>query len=100
MSGIPAIAEFITARMDEDEAAARSASDGPWSIATAKTAESDELAIVSGETHIVGSRYEGGGVWGRRTPSTSPARTRRGHSARSRPRGRSWAPTASRTWAG
>lgn len=54
---------FIKARLDETEEAAKNASPSPWTIGPAGRALGDELAILSGDTEIVGSGYEGGGVW-------------------------------------
>lgn len=50
-----------------DESAARAASPGPWSIRKTPYAMDDELGIFSDDSEIVGSGYEGGGVWDRPT---------------------------------
>jgi hypothetical protein len=58
------LAEFLSARLEEDEAVARGAQRGPWLAREAKTAECDELAIVTADGGtVVDSGYEGGGVW-------------------------------------
>lgn len=60
-----ALVAFLGARLDEIEAVAKAATPGPWTVAKAKTAECDELAILAGEDGVVDPGYVGGGVWDR-----------------------------------
>ena len=65
------LVEFLRARLDEDEQAARAASPGPWRAESGY--EGDEWAIKSPVStadsfpsgDVAGPGYEGGGVWSR-----------------------------------
>lgn len=62
---IAGLVTALNAGLDEDEQAAKAASPGPWTVGLARTAEVGELGIFSGGAGVVGSGYEGGGVWDR-----------------------------------